>query len=281
VVAGGNVVKKKGKTALDLSAKKKGVVGAEGMPGMAGPPPGMMMPGAPAMGPGGYGPAVPGMRGRTSVSETRVTKLTDEERKKQKTLWVWVHDLTAKPGKTYKYQMKVFMYNPLAGYKKILKTPENNLVVGLASPWSSASEPVKVVSEYYIFLSTIGDGNKTANLLVYKWHNGWLYKENFEVKPGQTIGAKKKVKIYRKVAEGLIQEPTQDLDFNTGAVLQNVQGTEVALKMSDGTIIKQDTSNINSDKDLKKCKSTITSQLQTIKTGPVIKAEQSAKEASE
>jgi hypothetical protein len=256
------------------------------------------------MGQGGFAPAVTagrtGMRGQPGViaagTEEKVMKLTNEERKKENVLWVWVHDFTAKPGKTYKYQMRIVMLNPLAGFKPILKTPENNLVVGLMSPWSEASGPATVIQEHYVFLSSPGDGNKTANMLVYKWYNGWLYKESFEVKPGQTIGTKKKVaKVYLKTDRGILQQPAMEMDFNTGVILQDIQvnvpvtvqepsggsrqetATVVTLKMPDGSIVKQDTSNINYDKDYKKCKSTLTAQLQALRNTAVVREDQPLK----
>ncbi len=271
------------------------------MQGFEGPP-GGMPPGA--MGPGVYGPGPrkPGMRGQPGITMTDkeewIKALPDEERKKEKTLWVWVHDFTAKPGKTYKYQMRVVMLNPLAGYKLLLKTPENNLLVGLISPWSEASAPVTVIRENYVFIGSPGDGNKTVNMVVYKWYNGWLYKEIFDVKPGQTIGMKRKeAKVYSKTPVEILQQPAMEMDFNTGIVLQDIQSnvqvtvnepnggtrqetaTVVTIKMPDGTLVKQDTSNISYDKDLKKCKNIQTIQVQALKNTTKNRQDQTQRQA--
>ncbi|MFA5864182.1 MAG: hypothetical protein WC975_05785 [Phycisphaerae bacterium] len=257
-------------------------MGPGGMPGMPGMPmgPGGMDP----RGPGGFpmGPGGPGMPQQRVTPQRETMRMTDEQRKNQKTLTVWVHDLTATPGKTYKYRMRVVMFNPLAGYTPILKKPENTLLVGIEGSWSESSVPVTVERENYFFLSNVSNGAKSVTVTIYKWNAGYIYKENFEVKPGQSIGGKKMVgKTWRNQLDGKIIESRQEIDFGTGATLQEVTpnvevtvqeagkpstearketATVITVKMDDGTILKQDTLNISFDKDIKKYKDVLYKQ---------------------
>jgi len=199
--------------------------------------------------------------------------LTSDQRKKEKTLKIWVFDLSAKPGKTYKYRMRVIMYNPVAGYKPILKTPEDNLLAGLTSPWSEPVGPVTVERDSYYFVGSIADDGKTANFTVYKWDYGWFYQATFDgVKPGQGIGGKKMIaKAYQKQADGTLREFRKEVDFTTGATLHEISGKTVSIRESDGSVIKQDPATVSSEKDYKKCKDILLKQRQELKNAQIVK----------
>jgi len=272
--------------------------GAEmGGPGMMGPGmvnPGMMGPGMAGpgmMGPGmvspGMMPGVDGRRGGMSyrtAADRKPVRLSSEQRKKEKTLKVWVHDLTARPGKTYKYRLRVVMYNPLAGYKPIMKTPQNNLVAGLVSPWSEPIGPVTVEREGYIFAGSISDDSKSVNFTVYKWNAGWLYQATFDrVKVGQAIGGKKVIgKGYQRLPDGTLQESrNKEIDFTTGAVLEAISKNDVTIRMDDSSVIKQELSTISSDKDFKKCKDILIKQRQDVAKGNVVGEAKAGEESEE
>lgn len=235
--------------------------------------------------------AQPGAAARRGVptlrsDQSRVKTLTNPgELIKEKTRQIWVHDLTGVPGKTYRYRLRVVMYNLLAGYRPILKDPKNNLRVGLVSDWSPPSEPVTLERESYFFVGQPTDTTgKTIQITVYKWHRGWLYTKAFTVGPNQAVGAKTKILMYQYQADGkMLETPNKEFNFDTGAVLQEIStnvpitvtesgggtrqetGSIISVKMPDGTTIKQDTANISSDKDLKKCRGITMKQGQTLK----------------
>jgi hypothetical protein len=257
---------------------RRGAAGGAGMPGgMAGGMPGAMgpgmMPGAPGMMPGG-GPGMPGgpgmmpgmmpggqmgAGGMMQQRQSTVQKLTDEDRKTKKTLKIWALDLFARPGKTYKYRMRVVMYNPLAGYKIYLKDPKNTLLTGIPSPWAEAPASVRLENEFYCFVDTLSSDKKSIKFNVTKWYQGNLYSEIFMAKEGEAVGDKKKIKMLPTSAEQKQEDlGTEEVDFNTGLIFaeftpgQTDREVSVTLKTSDGQTLKQNSTEVKDSSDYKK-----------------------------
>ncbi len=246
-----------------------------------GPPPGE----APFSSPGIK--AKPGMRPELMPTKLRPKprislKLAPELRKKKKTLKIWAHDLTPKPGKTYVYRIRVVMYNPLAGYKPYLKDPSKNLVVGLVSDWSSPTKPITIEKDVYFFVTGLSDDKKGARVVIFKWHKGILCKETFTVYPGERVGWEKSTRIYLKTEEGYERQKIS-IDFSTGAILAEVKPDQKVLlrepigksgefdvtsvtagvavfRLQDGKLISQDTASVIYLPDYKTCKNIIKRQ---------------------
>jgi hypothetical protein len=256
-------------------------MGGGAMPGMMGPGavgpgvmPGMMGPGAagPGVMPGLMGPGggVPGMQDRLPQQTIAATKLTDEQRREQKTLKVWANDFTAKPGKTYKYRMRVIMYNPLAGYKPYLMNPDNNLLAGLASEWVEAAGSVSISKPIYYFVEGQSSDKNAARFSVYKWYMGKWYKADFNVKIGETIGAKRKVVLLTSSMSDTNRSTTErergEVDFSTDATLEkidpNADGTsiKVTITTAEGQTEIQDSATISETKEYKDCRDTLKKQ---------------------
>jgi hypothetical protein len=236
-------------------------------PGMAGP--GMMGPGM--AGPGMMGPAgMQGMQNAARQQQPAVNKLTDEQRREQKTLKVWANDFTAKPGITYKYRIRVIMYNPLAGYKPYLKDASNNLLAGLASDWVDAAGTITLDKPLYYFAEGPSSDKKAARFSVYKWYLGKWYKADFNVKPGDAIGENRKMKLLTTPVSGS-NSSTDDsdrgeVDFSSGATFEkmDVSADGVSLKATittaDGKTEVQDSATIAETKEYKECKDKLKKQ---------------------
>ena len=245
-----------------------GVMGPGAMgPGMMGP--GMMGPGM--MGPGMTGKGMTGKGGmmmNQPSHQPTVAKLTDEERREKKTLKVWAIDYSATPGKTYKYRMRVVMYNPLAGYKLYLKNPENNLLAGLASDWVEAAGSLSLDNSIYFFAEGPSSDKKAVKFSVYKWYLGKWYKVDFNVKAGDPIGEKKKVKLVTASAANSQENQTErgDVDFSTGATLDKFDisadgnSLKATIKTADGQTSEQDSAAIVETKEYKDCKDRLKKQ---------------------
>jgi uncharacterized membrane protein YgcG len=262
------------------AARRGGAGGKKAGPGMAGPGmagPGMMGPGM--MGPGMMGPGMmgPGMMGPGMMGpgmtgtggnrsqQTTVTKLTDEERRGKKTLKVWAFDFSAKPGLTYKYRIRVVMYNPLAGYKIYLKTPENNLLAGLASTWSEASSSVTLERDIYYFAEGLSSDKKSVKFSIYKWYLGKLYKEDFPIAPGELIGEKKKVRLLTESKQSDLPE-REEVDFSTGLTLEKFvpssdgNSVTVTITSPSGKTVTQDSAEVCAGKEYDRCKEIVKTQ---------------------
>ncbi|MEM6392715.1 MAG: hypothetical protein AAF797_08100 [Planctomycetota bacterium] len=108
---------------------------------------------------------------------------------------VWGHDLTARPGQTYRYKLIVNAVNPLFGFARLppeqLDMSRTQPAVGpgeelLANaPWS---DPVKVEPMLEFFV-TGGRAGQPATVEVFRRHDGRWHTETFQPAPGDLIGA--------------------------------------------------------------------------------------------
>jgi len=105
-----------------------------------------------------------------------------------------LHDLTVRPGATYRYRVRVAVLNPLfrvqKGLAKILIEQNVNELAKISEP-SEWSQQVKVMPENHFFVvSANGDKQDSAKVEIWHLFNGRWYQSQFEVQPGQLIGGK-------------------------------------------------------------------------------------------
>ncbi len=110
---------------------------------------------------------------------------------------IWAHDITAVPGQTYRYRMRVRIYNPFFARKLNLMPSQAHLAdeLTLASEFSDWSNPVKVPTPLEFFVteasvsSGIGSqGGPQANFEVYRFYDGVWRQAEFTARPGDRIG---------------------------------------------------------------------------------------------
>ncbi len=150
-------------------------------------------------------------------------------------LSIWAHDDTVESGKTYRYRMRLGVFNPTGG--RSLSAQANNTSVKnsaiLWSEYSAVTEAVDIPRMIYFFAKGVQEAAKTVDVQVSKYVLGHWYSENFPaVGRGEAIGGvvenfveKKKpvlsfggrsIPSAQKANE--VTEP-EVIDYSTGAIL--------------------------------------------------------------
>jgi hypothetical protein len=96
---------------------------------------------------------------------------------------VWANDLTVEPGKTYEYEMRVSIMNPVF-LNPAVKNEKDRWALEFTGPWSepSADAVVPPLVEFFF----IGGGVGRPNLLLHRWiHGQWVIHPSAQC----TIGA--------------------------------------------------------------------------------------------
>ncbi|MCA9243962.1 MAG: hypothetical protein KDA32_08420 [Phycisphaerales bacterium] len=137
---------------------------------------------------------------------------------------LWFHDDTVTPGKTYRYRLRVVLWNRYAEQDKALKDAEDARKLLVSGEWSIPSEPVTVPPLTHFFLAAENASKGTARFDVWKWFEGRWIKESFDVAVGEVIGGVRKIKTGETDSSG--REVRSDVDFTTGAVLLDVRFDE-------------------------------------------------------
>lgn len=110
---------------------------------------------------------------------------------------VWAHDLTAKPGKTYRYKVLVSVMNPLYRFPRLspdqLTENRNRISLGPsqeeidAAEWALSAE-VTLDPEHYFFVDSASKDQKRANIEVWTVYDGMWRKNEFIEYPGNEVG---------------------------------------------------------------------------------------------
>lgn len=117
-----------------------------------------------------------------------LTWRTDLSKQPKPTL-IWVFDDTPEPGATYQYRLRVGVFNPVAGTGQLVERDmdKNNQVI-LWSNYSQVVGPVSIPKRVYLFAKNVQDKTKTATVEVARYMLGYWRTEDFQVKPGESIG---------------------------------------------------------------------------------------------
>ncbi|MGD8453765.1 MAG: hypothetical protein PVJ57_18280 [Phycisphaerae bacterium] len=196
-----------------------GVTVAGGPVTVAGGPSGITVAGAgrgrnPALG----NPAAPTGQ-RTDVN--MVTHPKDPEQ-----VAVWFHDDTVEAGKTYRYRMRVRLWNRYVGQLAALKDPSQAKQSELVGEWSLPSQSIQVTPSSYFFAKGPTLEKDGARVEVFKWHKGNWLSETFDVRVGDVIGGVKKTETGEY--DENFDEIREDVDFTTGAIVLDLQFEEPA-----------------------------------------------------
>jgi hypothetical protein len=137
----------------------------------------------------------------------------------------WAHDDSMKPGKTYRYRIRLGVFNPVAGtnqFQEEDKDLKNQIV--LWSDFSDILGEVKVPNTLYFFPQDVKEAAKVVTVQVSKYALGYWYSQNFAVKPGEVIGTVADVGKVEQVggSGGTVPVSIDMIDYSTGAVLVDV-----------------------------------------------------------
>jgi hypothetical protein len=172
-------------------------------------------------------------------AKIRLTDKTDFAAMKEP-LFFWAHDDTAEQGKTYRYRIKIGVFNPIAGtdsFSDADKPLRNDVVFW--SGYSAVTEPITVPQRWYFFPLNYRETDKMVNMHVCRYMLAKWYSQDFRVKPGEMIGA---VAENVKTEDSGEHEPNE-IDYSNGVVLVDViaamDNSESVLYTADTAVIEQ------------------------------------------
>jgi len=164
-----------------------------------------------------------------------INPLTDL--RKMDELVFWAHDDTVEPGKTYRYRIRLGVFNPVAGKNQLSKqyaSRQNDVI--LWSEFSDGTDVVDIPKKLYFFATGIQEAAKEVTVQVSKFVLGYWYSVNFKIRSGEVIGDLKETEAAKKPRPGvggdllygtyqpadMVTEP-EEIDYSTGAVLVDVR----------------------------------------------------------
>ncbi len=169
--------------------------------------------------------------------DVALTSFTDFSKLREPMLF-WAHDDTIEPKKTYKYRIRLGVFNPIAGTNQLSEQSisQKNKVI-LWSDFSDVTEPVAIPGRSYFFARDIQEAAKTITVTVCQYVLGHWYSEDFKVRRGEVIGdvievEPEKEKFQRSRSQDVLggrftslampKEKTnvpEKIDYGTGAVM--------------------------------------------------------------
>jgi len=131
---------------------------------------------------------------------------------------VWASDATVEPGKTYQYQMRVAIVNPVWSLPGVEKE-EDRWALELLGQWSDPTDPVTIpeLMQFY-FVGTFGD---RVNLELHRWiHGVWIVTPSVpRFLGGPVIYVKDRARI---AVPGKNETIAQDVTIDLGIFLVDV-----------------------------------------------------------
>jgi len=134
----------------------------------------------------------------------------------------WAHDDIVETGKSYRYRIRLGVFNPVAGtnqFSEEYKSLKNNAI--LWSEFSDVSETVEIPGRFYFFSRDKHEASKTVTVTVSRYTLGYWYSKDFTVKQGEAIGKESEYKITKDEEKKKVTVP-KTIDYVTGAVLVDV-----------------------------------------------------------
>jgi hypothetical protein len=157
--------------------------------------------------------------------------------KKEEPLLFWAHDDTVEPLKSYRYKIRLGVFNPVAGTKHVSEQDlsKKDQVI-LWSEFSDVTEQVTIPGRMYFFAQDIQETAKTVTVEVAKYVLGYWYSQEFLVNPGEVIGKEVKNETqesefvgralgdryadrYAPVTSSHDQSEPDVINYNTGAIM--------------------------------------------------------------
>ena len=155
------------------------------------------------------------------LDEISITESTDIA-KMDKPLLFWAYDDTVEPGESYRYRIRLGVFNPIAGTNQFSEQDKSlkNKVI-LWSKFSDATETVDIPGTLYFFPREIQEATKAVTVQVSRYVLGYWYSKDFTVKQGELIGKVGEYKITEEEEKKGVAVP-KTVDYATGAVLVDV-----------------------------------------------------------
>lgn len=171
--------------------------------------------------------AKPGLSGGTSkimdeYTKIMITAATDLASMREP-LVIWAHDDTVELNKSYRYRMRLGVFNPIAGTDQFYeKDQELKNKVVLWSRFSDVTESVSIPGMMYFFPNDAKETAKIVTVQVARYVLGYWYSKNFTVQPGEVIGKKSEPESRPEFAALPAGMLPAVVDYSTGAVLVDI-----------------------------------------------------------
>ena len=223
--------------------KNVGMMGPGMMPGMMGEMGmGMMEPSGPGMmGPGMMGPGMmpgmmsemcmemgmPGMMGAGGAPET----LANFWRSEEETVMVRALDFTAQPDESYRYRMRVVVYNPNVNREDVAPGVDTKSET-LAGPWSESTDEVHMPPDVTAYAMGVLPATPKSEMKVafqvvkFNPEDGLIVPRNFDAAPGQIVGDMATAATPTSDGTG---PKNKTIDFNSHLMVLDVAGGFKAL----------------------------------------------------
>jgi len=128
---------------------------------------------------------------------------------------LWVNDAAVEPGKTYQYQMRTAILNPVWSLPNV-RPAEKRWTLEFLGPWSDPTEPVTVpeLVEFYF----VGTFRENVNLELHKWaHGQWVIVPSTQNRLGAPVVYTKR--RHRLTVPGTTQTVEKNVEIAAGALL--------------------------------------------------------------
>ncbi|HUT30085.1 MAG TPA: hypothetical protein VMX13_09860 [Sedimentisphaerales bacterium] len=135
----------------------------------------------------------------------------------------WAHDDTVEPGRTYRYRIRLGVFNPVAGKNQIsAQTEPRKDDIILWSSFSKATDAIDIPGRLYFF--PLREAGKVVTIQVSRYLWGYWYNWNFPVQQGEVIGSVVANKETNEEAADTSKDVKlpDSVDYTTGAVLVDV-----------------------------------------------------------
>jgi len=165
--------------------------------------------------------------------EIAFTRFTDFSKIKEPVLF-WAHDDTLESKKTYRYRIRLGVFNPVAGTNQLSEQSisQKNKVI-LWSDFSDVTEPVEIPGRSYFFARDIQEAARTITVTVCQYVLGHWYSEDFKVRRGEVIGDVVEIEPEKpKIPRGRTQDM---LGGRFAAITPSAEKTNVPEKIDYGT----------------------------------------------
>jgi hypothetical protein len=122
------------------------------------------------------------------LNEIRLNWTTDFAKLREPMVF-WAHDDTVEPTKTYRYRIRLGVFNPLAGTNQLSEKDKalKDQVI-LWSDFSPVTKPVEIMGRLYFFANSIREADRAVTVQISKLALGRWYSHDFVVRQGEQIG---------------------------------------------------------------------------------------------
>jgi hypothetical protein len=176
-------------------------------------------------GPGAFDPGFFGGPARMRGAQMAYTVGIQSGVLSHEELTIYSHDLTADPGTTYRYRLRLRVVNPLYNVPDMPDGPQKDKHQHqflVDTEWTDWTRPIETPRLHHYWVQGISTSPPPgrAKLEVWRYYKGqWRVREISDIRPGTPIGHTEKLTI---------QDPartsprTEDVDFYTGSLLLNI-----------------------------------------------------------